>query len=271
MTLLSVDGLSAGFHGRDVISEIGFTLQAGEFVGLIGPNGAGKSTLLKAVLGLLPSRGTVRLGDMAAASLTRREISRRVAYVPQDRTIAWPVSVETVVGLGRMPHLPAFARPGGADKDAVDAALRRMDIADLRDRQATELSGGERARMLIARALAQDTPLLLTDEPTAGLDPAHQISLMQIFADLAGGGRGVLACLHDLWLAARWCSRIVVIDAGRIIADGPPSAVLTPERLAAVYGITAHVGEIDGGLLILPTALSHEPHPSDLRDTGTAP
>ena len=270
MTLISISGLSAGFHGRDVVSDVSLQIGSGEFVALIGPNGAGKSTLLKAALGLIPSRGVVTLGGTPREALTGREQSRRVVYVPQDRDVAWPVSVEMVVGLGRVPHLPPFARAGDRDKTAIADALTRMDITHLRHRPATELSGGERARMLIARALAQDTPLLLTDEPTAGLDPAHQISLMQTFADLARDGRGVLACLHDLWLAARWCDRIVIIDEGRIIADGPPTDVLTRERLAAVYGITAHVGEVDGGLLILPTALSSPPQDATLGDTGTA-
>lgn len=256
MTLLSVRDISAGFAAKDVVHKVSFDLAEGEFVGLIGPNGAGKSTLLRAVLRLIPYRGSVLFGADDAARLPAREISRRAAYVPQERDIAWAVPVDMLVGLGRVPHRPAFSAETASDLAVVEHAMTVMDVLHLRHRHATELSGGERARVLIARALAQDTPLLLTDEPTAGLDPAHQIALMETFAGLAGKGRGVLACLHDLWLAARWCSRIIVIDEGQVIADGTPAEVLTSDRLAAVYGIKAHVGEVDGGLLILPTALS---------------
>ncbi len=262
MTLLHVRDLCGGFAGQDIVQDASFDLAMGEFVGLIGPNGAGKSTLLRAVLGLMPCRGTVCFGEDDAKRLSRSALSRRVAYVPQERDVAWAVPVEMLVGLGRMPHRPVFSAETVSDRAMVEGAMAVMDVIHLRHRHATELSGGERARVLIARALAQDTPLLLTDEPTAGLDPAHQIALMETFARLASEGRGVLACLHDLWLAARWCSRIIVIDGGKLIADGTPAEVLTSDRLAAVYGIKAHVGEVDGGLSVLPTALSgmrHDP------------
>jgi iron complex transport system ATP-binding protein len=160
--------------------------------------------------------------------------------------------VETLVGLGRLPHRAAPA----ADRAAVDAALAAMDLCPFRARPATELSGGERARALIARALAQEAPLLLADEPTAGLDPAHQIALMARFRRLAREGRGVVTALHDLALAARWCDRLLLLQAGRLVADGPPEAVLTPERLASVYGVTAHLGRDADGPVVVPTGLA---------------
>src|SRR5690606_17525903 len=148
-----------------------------------------------------------------------------------------------------------FARPGAADEAAVRDAMRRMDVEDFASRRATELSGGEKARVLIARALAQEAPLMLADEPTAGLDPAHQITLMRVFAGLAKEGRSVIACLHDLGLAARWCSRLVLLANGSIVADGPPRDVLTAARLRDVYGIQAYLGEDGAGLVVHPVVL----------------
>ncbi len=241
MTLLEIDGLSARLGGRRVLDGVSLGVAAGECVGLIGPNGAGKSTLLRAALGLIPAGGTRRLGGAPLAALAPAERARRAAFLPQEREIGWPVSVAALVALGRAPHRPAFAPESAADRAAVAAAMARMDVGRFADRPATALSGGERARALIARALAQEAPLLLADEPAAGLDPAHQIALMETFAALAAEGRAVLASLHDLALAARWCGRIVLLDRGRVVADGPPRAVLTPERLAAVYGVRAHL------------------------------
>jgi iron complex transport system ATP-binding protein len=164
--------------------------------------------------------------------------------------------VETVVALGRAPHRRAFTAPGPRDREIVEEAMRRMDVTAFRHRLATELSGGEKARVLTARALAQDTALLLADEPTAGLDPSHQIALMRVFRELAASGRGVVASLHDLGLAARWCSRLVLIAQGRVVAEGSPQDVLTPARLREIYGVSAFFGEAGGAPVILPLDLA---------------
>ena len=259
MTLLSISGLSVRLGGKTVLDGLDLSVAAGEFVGLIGPNGAGKSTLLRTVLGFLPHAGTVLVDGTDTMALRARERARRVAYLAQEREIAWAVPVETIVALGRAPHRPGFAAPGPRDARIVEEAMRRMDVAAFRDRIATELSGGEKARVLTARALAQDTPLLLADEPTAGLDPAHQIALMRQFGALAASGRGVVASLHDLGLAARWCSRLVLIARGRIVADGPPAEVLTPERLRDVYSVSAFFAEVDGQPVVHPLDLAHGP------------
>ncbi len=256
MTLLSISGLSVRLGGKTVLDGLDVSVAAGEFVGLIGPNGAGKSTLLRTVLGFLPHAGTVLVDGTDTTALRARERAKRVAYLAQEREIAWAVPVETVVALGRAPHRPGFAAPGARDREIVEEAMRRMDVADFRGRIATELSGGEKARVLTARALAQDTPLLLADEPTAGLDPAHQIGLMRLFGELAASGHGVVASLHDLGLAARWCSRLVLIAQGRIVADGPPAAVLTPQRLRDVYGVSAFFAEADGAPVVHPLDLA---------------
>jgi iron complex transport system ATP-binding protein len=232
---LTLRDLTVSRGPRRVVDRASLTLAPGEFVGLLGPNGAGKTSLMRAALGLLPATGASSL-----AALTARERARQVAWLPQTREIAWPVSVETVVALGRLPWLPDLGALTPADRAAVDSALDRMGLHAFRDRPATELSGGEQARVLIARTLAQGAPVILADEPIAGLDPAAQIGTMRVFADVARGGGTVLASLHDLGLAARHCHRLVLMQTGRIVADGPPEAVLTTDNLARVFGITAH-------------------------------
>jgi iron complex transport system ATP-binding protein len=250
--LLSISGLRVRLGGKAVLHGLDLSVEAGEFVGLIGPNGAGKSTLLRSALGLLPYSGTVLLDGADVAALPARGRAEKAAYLAQEREIAWAVPVETVVALGRAPHRRGFAAPGPRDDAIVEEAMRRMDVAAFRDRIATDLSGGEKARVLTARALAQDTPLLLADEPTAGLDPAHQIALMRVFRELAASGRGVVASLHDLGLAARWCSRLVLVAKGCVVAKGRPEEVLTPERLRDVYGVTAFFADAAGAPVILP-------------------
>lgn len=258
MTLLEVSRLGAALGGKPVLRNVSFAIGAGEFVGLIGPNGAGKSTLLRAVLGLIEARGEVRLAGHDMRALRAGERARRVAYLPQDREVAWAVPAEVLVSLGRAPHRPAFAGLTQADRMAVEQAMRRMEVDNLRMRPATELSGGEKARVLIARALAQEAPLLLADEPTAGLDPSHQIALMRIFASLAGEGRSVVASMHDLGLAARWCSRLILLDQGAIVADGRPDEVLTAGRLRQVYRVEAHFGEAAGKMIVVPLDVADE-------------
>lgn len=254
--LLDVQNLKASLGRRPVLNGVSFSVMPGEFIGLIGPNGAGKSTLLRALLGLIPSEGAVALGALDAAHVSARERALHMAYVAQEREIAWAVPVEMLVSLGRSPHRPGFAALTTADRAAVERAMQRMEVDGFRERAATELSGGEKARVLIARALAQETPLLLADEPTAGLDPAHQITLMRLFAELAASERSVVASLHDLGLAARWCTRLLLIDGGRIVADGSPADVLTAQTLRAVYGVEAFFGEIAGGLVVQPLDLA---------------
>ncbi|HRO10199.1 ABC transporter ATP-binding protein, partial [Amaricoccus sp.] len=214
MTLLALDCLSVDLDGRPVVADVTLAVAPGEVVGLIGPNGAGKTTLMRAALGLVPARGRSSL-----AALPPPARARAAAFMPQGREIAWPVTVETLVALGRVPWLPALdADAGGAA--AVARALDRLDLTTHARRIVTHLSGGEQARALLARTLAQETPLVLADEPTAGFDPAHQIATLRLFRDLAAEGRGVMLSLHDLGFAARYCTRLVLLRAGRLEADG---------------------------------------------------
>lgn len=239
--MMRLENLTVRRDGRTVLGGIDLTVGMGEFVGLLGPNGAGKTTLLRAALGLLPSTGASSLAALPAA-----QRARMAAFLSQERTIAWPMSVEALVTLGRIAHPDAAS---DADRMAVERALQALSLGPLRHRPATHLSGGEQARVLIARALAQDTPLLLADEPIAGLDPAAQLGVMGLFRDLAADGRGILASLHDLGLAARFCSRLILLKDGCIHADGPPEAVLTPATLASVFGIRAHLSHGPEGVL----------------------
>ena len=245
MTLLSVKALSVTLRKRPVLRDVSFEVRRGELVGLIGPNGAGKSTLMRAALGLIPFDGGSTLAAMPPAAR-----ARHAAWMPQSREIAWPVSVETLVALGRMPH---GQRGTVADRAAVDDAIGRMELDRARDRTATRLSGGEQARALIARALAQETPLLMADEPTAGLDPAHQIATLDTFAALARGGHGVILSLHDLGLAARHCTRLILLAEGGILADGPPPEVLTDDLVARAFGIRAYRADAPEGPIFQPT------------------
>jgi iron complex transport system ATP-binding protein len=252
MSLLAMRDATVRRGPCPVVDAVSLEVGAGEVVGLLGPNGAGKTTLMRAAIGLVPALGTIALGDAPLAALSPRDRALRAAYIPQDHAIAWAITVEALITLGRLPHRSGEA----ADRAAVARAIAAMDLAGFERRAVTALSGGERARVLIARALAQETPLLLADEPTAGLDPAHQLALMATLRRLARTGHGVMVALHDLGLAARWCDRIVLMQAGRKVAEGTPNEVLTSERLATVYGIEAHLGADAAGPILVPTGLA---------------
>ena len=247
MTDLRVENLSVRLRGRAILTDVNLSVGPQDCVGLIGPNGAGKTTLLRAILGLVPHDGH---SSLAALSPDAR--GRACAWMPQSRDIAWPVTVETLVALGRTPHLRGLGALTDADRRHVDAALTTMGLDALRHRTATRLSGGEQAMALIARALAQDTRLLMADEPIAGLDPANQISTMQVFADLARKGHGVIVSMHDLGLAARHCTRLILLGEGGIAADGPPAEVLTPGNLARIFHVSAHYAQTPQGPVFQP-------------------
>lgn len=235
MSLLSLSSLTVRRGQCPVVDHVDLSVERGEFVGLLGPNGAGKTSLLRAALGLLPHEGRSSLARLAPAAR-----ARAVAFLPQGREIAWPVTVADLVALAE----------GG--RAAQARAIARMGLESYQTRRATELSGGEQARVLIARALAQDAPLLLADEPAAGLDPEAQIRTMQVFRDLAREGRSVVASIHDLGLAARHCTRLVLLFRGRKVADGTPREVLSPENLAQVFGVRGFHAETEDGPVFQP-------------------
>ncbi len=254
MTGLEVLQMTCCYGVRRVLDTVSISVGNGELVGLIGPNGSGKSTLLKSVLGLLPATGSIHCDGRDTSKMSSEERAALLSYLPQERDIAWPVSVETLVRLGCIQARDAFTVSGSNCQASVEKAMRRANVTHLRRRLVDTLSGGERARVLIARVLAQDAPIVLADEPIAGLDPAHQIGCMELLDDLTKNGRSVVVSMHDLPLAARWCHRLVLLDNGKVAADGAPGAVLTPDNLAKVYNITAYISEASDGLIVLPAS-----------------
>ncbi|HKY81554.1 MAG TPA: ABC transporter ATP-binding protein [Sphingobium sp.] len=254
MVTIRVQDLSVRLGRHAAVAGVTATLEPGQLVGIIGPNGAGKSTLIRAMLGLTkPCAGVVEIDGAAIGRLTRGAIARRIAYLPQGQTLHWPLAVERLVALGRMPHLGPLSRLTPEDEAQIDAALARADVLHLKGRVATELSGGERARVLLARALAVGAPALIADEPLAALDPGHQIDVMDLLQAEARAGSLVVTVLHDLGMAARYCDRLLLMDEGALVADGVPMAVLTEQALAQVYGITACIEPDRAWPLILPT------------------
>jgi iron complex transport system ATP-binding protein len=249
---LEARSLHVRLGSRHVLQGLDVVAEPSQVTAVIGPNGAGKSTLLRLLAALLvPDSGDVALDGRSLFDLPPRARAQSLAYLPQERTVHWALTARAIVALGRLPHQAMGAGESPQDKHAIDAALANMDIAALADRPVLEMSGGERARVLVARALAQVPEVLLADEPAAGLDPAHQLSLFHHFVALARAGRTVVVALHDLSLAARFCHRIVLMQAGRVVAAGPPEIVLTHEHLAVVYGIDARYATIDGTPVVL--------------------
>ena len=244
--------LHVALKAREVLRGLDFAAEPGQMTAIVGPNGAGKTTLLRALAGLRTvAAGSVLLDGRPLAQWPSRELARALAYLPQERLVHWALNARAVVALGRLPHQPMGAGESAADTRAIDAALAAMDVGHLASRPTPEMSGGERARVLVARALAQEARALLADEPAAGLDPAHQLTLFRHFAALAAAGRTVVVALHDLSLAARFCHSIVLMQAGRVVASGPPPDVLTVEHLAAVYGIRGRYAVIEGMPVVL--------------------
>ena len=241
MVTITLENVGVALGRRTVVRDVNAAFAPGTLTGIVGPNGAGKSTLARAMLALVPATGAVTIDGADAATMPRADLARRLAYLPQGQTLHWPLTVERLVGLGRLPHLAPMSRIGEIDTAAIERAMARADILPLRHRIATELSGGERARVLFARALAVEAPALIADEPLASLDPGHQIDAMDLLRAEADAGRLVIAVLHDLTMAARYCDRLLIVDGGRIVADGTPREVLTPDLLRAVYGIDARV------------------------------
>jgi iron complex transport system ATP-binding protein len=237
--LVELAGVWMAYRGRDVLSDVSVAIEAGERVALIGPNGAGKSSLLRVLAGTVrPRAGVVHLAGDRVADLDRLTIARRIAVVPQQTTLPFAARVEEVVALGRLPHEDPLRGPRASDRVAVSAAIERVGLGHLLGRDARELSLGERQLVLLALAVAQAAPLLVLDEPTVHLDLRHQVDAMELLADLnARDGTTIVAVLHDLGLAAHFFPRLILLDAGRIVADGRPSEVLTEERIRDVFGV----------------------------------
>jgi len=276
--LLQLDNISFGYGSQPLFADTSLTIEAGEMVGLLGPNGAGKTTLLKLATGALrPQRGRVLLDDRDLHSLPRREIARRIAVVPQESSTPFAFTVRELVSLGRTPYLSFLGTESAADRRAIREALEATGTASLAGRIFNELSGGEKQRVALAMAVAQQPDLLLLDEPTTHLDLKYQIGVLEL-AQRLNHERGItiLASMHDLNLAARYFPRLVLFQRG-IVADGPPVEVLQSRLLSRVYEVPVEVGILHGAthLSVLPPAASdhsqHDPTSAAERDASVRP
>lgn len=255
--VIGVESLRFAYDDVPVLDGVDLTVDAGELVALVGPNGSGKSTLLQCLNGILrPDGGRVSLSGDAMSSLSRPEIARRVGYVPQRERGRYPTSVFDAVLLGRRPH--ATWRPDEADIEVVSDLLDRLEIAALSDRPLEELSGGQRQKVTIARALAQQPRALVLDEPTSDLDVRHRLEVLDVLAAERDRGRAVVMAIHDLNVAARYADRIAMLSDGELYAVGSPE-VLTPETIADVYGVRADVLDRDGRRIVVLDAPTDQP------------
>jgi iron complex transport system ATP-binding protein len=253
MTTLKLRDTSVMLGAHKALAGVSLTFEPGELVGIMGPNGAGKSTMLRAAAGLLPlASGEVQVRDRAITAWQRHDLARVISFLPQGGTVHWPLTVRALVALGRLPHRTPFGRIALSDETAIEAAMKACEVDTLADKPVTQLSGGERARVLLARALAAESPILLADEPFAQLDPSHQLHAMEVLQTAARKGALVLVVLHDLSVAARFCDRIVLLSGGYAVADGNPDAVLTREILSKTFGVDALIGVHGDARYVVP-------------------
>jgi len=255
MSTLAASGIGARLGIRRVLEDVDLAVAPGEVLGLLGPNGAGKTTLMRVLTRTLePANGEVRLDERPLAHFSQTELARQIAYLPQGATCHWPMAVEQVVALGRLPHRGPWASMNRHDWDCVARAMRITDVQQFCGRSIATLSMGEQARVLVARAVAGEPRILLADEPVAGLDPAHQLEVMAMFEDMAAEGAAVIVVLHDLTLAARHCTRLALLDGGRLKAVGDADTVLSSENLRECFGIRALTGTSPEGRFVVPVS-----------------
>ena len=250
--LLSLDAIAVRLSGRETVRDVSLTISEGDIIALLGPNGAGKTTLMRAALGILPrAAGRAALRDVDPHTLSARERALRAAYLPQRPQSIWPISVETLVALGRYAYGVAPDRLDATDQRIVNDALEACGMALLRSRRMDEISGGEKARAHLARALAQGAPLLVLDEPTAGLDPAQALGVGDILRVHAAKSGAVLFSTHDVGLAARVAKRVVLMREGVVMAHGAPMEALTPAALEAAYARKGRLEKVGGAIAAL--------------------
>lgn len=250
---ITADNITVTIGSVTLLKDVSVTAEPGRLLGVVGPNGAGKSTLLRALAGLRGcTRGQVRYDGRLRDELTPQQLSQQLAYLAQRGPVAWPLTVERLVALGRLPYLQSWGTHDSHGPAAIDAAMADTDTLHLRQRIVDTLSGGELARALLARALAVGGAALLADEPVAELDPYHQLQVMEILRARADSGQTVVVVLHEITLAARFCDQLSLLDCGSVIAAGSPAEVLTDENLQTTYRVRAVRGERNGSEYILP-------------------
>jgi len=253
--MLTAQDVGVTLSGRIVLNGISVSLSAGHLVALVGPNGAGKTTLLRALAGLVPSTGSIEVGGDRLSSLALRERARRFGYLPQGHVVHWPLPARDVVALGRYPHGATDpARLSPRDEQAVMRAMQATNVVEFAERPVTELSGGERSRVALARVLAVEAPVVLADEPTASLDPRYQIDVMINLRDAADHGVLVVVVTHDLGLAARFSDTVLVLSDGRLVTQGKPAQALSEQIMADVFRISAYRADYRNETVILPWA-----------------
>jgi len=257
MSGIELSSVTVVLGGRPVVDRIDLSVLEGEWVAVIGPNGAGKTTLLRAIARLVPFAGSIELGGRPTAAMRRSELSRLVAVVPQEPSTPPWMTVGEYVLLGRTPHLGPLAKEGRRDLEAAARALERLDLSGFDERPLGTLSGGEKQRVVVARALAQEARIILLDEPTAALDIGHQQQALDLLDVLrVESGLTLVAAMHDLTLAAQYAERMVLLDQGRAVADGLPRDVLTEETIARHYGASIDVVPVDGRVAVIPRRTS---------------
>ncbi len=253
MTLLEAKNISVYLGDHLIVKDVSLKIQKGELIGIIGSNGTGKTTLLKSLARLLPFKsGDIELSGHPLKDITHKALSQSLSYMAQGDTIHWPLKVEKVVALGRLPHLSAWQQLSQQDAAAIQQSMALAEIDHLSGRTVTKLSGGEKRLVMLARAIAVQSNILLADEPVSGLDPNHQIQVMQLLRKMAEDGRGVAVVLHDLSLAARYCHKLYLLNEGKILVSGTPKEVLTSKNLETAYGITAKYGQGKEGFYVVP-------------------
>ena len=255
MTALTAQNLRVALGRRLVLDDLSLSLSSGHLVALVGPNGAGKTTLLRALAGLIPSDGAIHVGGDALAALSLRKRAKRFGYLPQGHMVHWPLPARDIVALGRYPHGATDpARLSPRDAEAVLRAMQAADVTEFSERRVTELSGGERSRVALARVFAVEAPIILADEPTASLDPRHQIDVMKGLRRAADTGVLVIVVTHDLGLAARFADHVLVLSSGRLVSQGAPGAALSEAVMADVFRISAYRAEHEREAVIVPWA-----------------
>jgi iron complex transport system ATP-binding protein len=255
MMFLTAENLNVALAGRTVLKNVSLSLSRGHLVALVGPNGAGKTTLLRALAGLIPSEGLIRVGGDSLSSLPLRARAKRFGYLPQGHVVHWPLPARDIVALGRYPHgVTDPARLTPKDAEAVLRAMQATDVVEFSDRRVTELSGGERSRVALARVLAVEAPVILADEPTASLDPRHQLDVMTNLRTAADKDVLVIVVTHDLGLAARFADHVLVLSDGRLVSQGAPAAALSEQVMANVFRINAYRAEYQSEAVIVPWA-----------------